>query len=361
MHSGVVVGVGGGRRRLMPRSVVPKDLVHRTRHWSRRRLRGASDTVSSKEFRRIGEVARMEAQLSVGEAGEIAHALVSSLARDLGVRALSIKGPVADHYQLRSPRVAADADILVEPSRFSELCESLQQRGWHKRVGRATPVLLPQHSVTYIHSDWPCDIDVHWMFPGFFRSVDSAFDALWIGRSSLQLAGQEVAIPSRAGAAVVAGLHARRSSRSNRHQREQDGVDEIVLREFTTAQQREFLRIAEAGGALWTLRDLVLRLDYVGSLSDATAHEQRMWDLNRTYLEDGSAVGWWVQIRAVPWCERASLLARALWVPRKDIPRNSSDAVPRWRDALAYQINRWRRGTRAIIRYARGPKGEYRR
>ncbi|HTN56253.1 MAG TPA: hypothetical protein VLZ82_08705, partial [Microbacterium sp.] len=64
------------------------------------------------------------------EANELAHALLARIGQDHGIRTLSIKGVVADRYQLRRPRVAADADVIVDPARFDEFCRALSQHRW---------------------------------------------------------------------------------------------------------------------------------------------------------------------------------------------------------------------------------------
>ncbi|WP_181158129.1 nucleotidyltransferase family protein [Microbacterium sp. MYb64] len=287
----------------------------------------------------------------LAEATTLAHSLVEWVATEREIRVLAIKGPVASHYGLRAPRVSADADVLVEPSRFDDLCVLLEGRGWHERVGRETPSLLTRHSRTFIHDAWPCDIDVHRLFPGFFADPGQAFEALWKGRSSLTVAHVAVSIPSRAGAAVISALHAQRNARSTRNVDELSSLRTVIVQEFDKAERDEFYGIATSGKAVWVLRDIIGELGLGAVFEDVPAEDQRRWDINRTHIEDGSTVGWWIQVHGAPWYRKPAIIFRAAWVPRRDIPRNSLSAIPSRAEAWSYQRARWRRGIRAMLSY----------
>ena len=291
--------------------------------------------------------------LLLSEATTLAHAMTASLARASGIRLLSIKGPVADHYGLRPPRIPADADVWVDPYRFDDFRLLLEARGWHLRVGRETPSLLPQHSFTYIHPAWPCDIDVHWMFPGFFADPQAAFDVVWAGRSDLEIAHVPVTIPSLAGAAVIGVLHALRNIQVARNEDERARIASMLNHQMSEEDRAEFYRIARAGGALWVLRDVIAESRLGDAVSDLTADQKRHWTLFQEYVEDGSAVSWWVQLRSSSWLDKGRLLGRALWVPRVDVPRNDPGMVPTRAEAWTYQRARWARGARSLMRYFR--------
>jgi len=287
----------------------------------------------------------------LAEATALAHALVEWVAAEADIRVLAIKGPVASHYGLREPRVSADADVLVEPSRFAELCVLLEDRGWHQRVGRETPSLLARHSRTLIHDDWPCDIDVHQMFPGFFGDPDQVFESLWEGRATLTVAHVPVTIPSRPGAAVISALHSERNARSARNRDEMAHLSSVIEREFVDAERSEFYRIARTGGAVWVLRDVIEDLGLGAVVEDVPEEDQRRWEINRSHIEDGSTMGWWIQVRSAPWYRKPAVVLHAVWVPRRDVPRNNPGAVPSRADAWKYQLARWKRGVRAVLSY----------
>ncbi len=281
----------------------------------------------------------------------LAHALAAAIARSLDARAISIKGPIAEHYDLRAPRVSADADVLIEPSRYVEFCEALESRGWHTRVGRETPALLPHHSRTFIHKDWPCDIDVHWMFPGFFAGAEVAFDVLWSSRQEVTVAHSPVQAPSKAGAAAIMALHAERDRRSAKHIEEHQLVCAALNESFTTAEREEFVEIARRGRAIWTLRDYFDAADLGPATVDVGAEQRRQWELFSSWVDDASTVAWWQRVRAAPWREKLGWAWRAVWVSRKDLPRNDLEEVPSRQEMWRYQVHRWRRGVEASLRY----------
>lgn len=291
------------------------------------------------------------APLASGDAVDLAHALVARMAVALGVRALSIKGPSTDAYGLRRPRLAADADVLVEPSGFLAVCAELERNGWHVRHGRDTPSILPAHSRTYIRDGWPCDIDLHSWFPGMFRPASDAFDALWRGRSVLTIACSPVLVPSRSGAALIAALHTERSSRASRQRDEGRQLAHVMQTQFAPRDLREFYDLARATGAVWVLRALIAEVHCGPVVKDISTDDARRWDLNRTFNEDGSTVGWIEHWRAVRWTERPRVLLNALWVPRAEIPRNDESVIPGRAEAWRYRAARWSRGFRALRRF----------
>lgn len=289
--------------------------------------------------------------LKIDDATKLAHALAGILARESCARVLSIKGPASDQHRLRSPRVSSDADVLVHPDDFEKFCALLEGRGWHTRYGRETPSLLPSHSRTYIHDNWSCDIDVHSSFPGFFAAPAAAFNALWESRVVLAVAHVDAFAPSRAGSAVVTALHAQRSSQSERHRAEGEHVRQIIASDFRDDEKEEFYRIARAGGAVWVLQDLITTLELGPIVLDAKPDDQRLWTLNRDFNEDGSTLGWLLHWKQARWSRRFSILARAIWVSRADVPRNDPLTLPTRRETWRYRFDRWNRGRVALLRY----------
>ena len=289
--------------------------------------------------------------LSRRDAIPLAHALAARLADRAGIRALSIKGPVADYYGLRAPRLSADADVLVEPDRFDEYCRLLEERGWHQRVGRDTPSVLPPHSRTYIHDSWPCDLDIHWMFPGFFAQPVDVFEVLWSEREELQTGHVEMSAPSRPASAVIGLLHAIRNEQVPRHVAERSALVALVIENFSVKEREAFYSIAKAGGALWVLRDIIDATGVGPVVVDATPDDRRRWLLYSDSVELRAAAGWWEILRATPWWGRAGLVYRAIWVPRADIPRNDRDSPLGILEVVRYQIERMGRGVRGTLRY----------
>lgn len=310
------------------------------------------------------QIGEARASFSLSEANQLAQALLAHVGRESGIRTLAIKGIVADRYGLRAPRTAADSDVMVDPVRFDEFCESLTARGWHLRVEREVPSLLGPHSVTMIHAEWPNDLDIHMRFPGFFADDATTFERLWQTRGEMQIAHIAVPVPSRAASAVIAALHAVRFSKSQRHSGEFDRVADLLEHDFTDAERAEFVDVARVGRAQWVLRDLFLRIGIHYEI-DADARQQYLWTTNRATVEDGAAVSWLNELRAASFRRKPVVLFRAVWISRADIPRNDPSRLPTMSEAWRHRLLRWRRGTAALFHYNRartqrpaGPHGE---
>lgn len=328
------------------------------------RLRSAGDgddeTISlvesrTAEYRRTMSPARTQvgAVLSQPDAVALAHALSGYVGVASESRVLSIKGPAADYYGLRRPHQSADADVIVPPQDFQRFCSALEARGWHQRVARSTPALIEPHSRTYIHPDWSCDIDVHDRFPGFFAAPDAVFDMLWDRRSCLTIGHACIQIPSLEASAVVGLLHALRNMSAPRHRAEWAAIIDALTTTFTSAQREEFIKIAEGGRARWVLRDAFEAMGRGPVERDLTDDEWQIWSNHSLFAADGGAVGWVLALRQGSLRQRASTLARAIWVPRAMIPRNDESTIPSAAEVLSYQWDRWVRGARAIGHFAR--------
>lgn len=154
----------------------------------------------------------------MGQAVDLACALVQYRSETLGIRALVIKGAPLAIQGLRPFRVSSDVDVLVEPGRSDELLRALEQVGWLDRAMNADELTFPRHSHSLINTSWPCDIDLHFRYPGM-ESGD-AFEALWERRQKFRVAGVDVWTPDRIGNALVMALHGLRAPWIERHSAE---------------------------------------------------------------------------------------------------------------------------------------------
>jgi len=292
-------------------------------------------------------VVRSELQLLAQDAVPLAHALSEHVARGLGTRALAIKGPSATHHALREARLSADADIWVEPSGFELFIAALEDRGWHGRVGTEVSRELTEHSVTLIHGEWPCDIDVHREFPGLLAPAVTVFEELWAGRVYLQQACVDIAVPGLAGAILIAALHAIRTpAQSPRHASE---FRQLTARcEFLTPLQREDLaELAAKVNALDTARPF---LDSLGiRLPGPTPYgvSPALDEWRARIAADGSrAAKRWIVVARRPLRQRPAAIWRVLWPPEQDL-RQDNPIIPSGRIAL-----NWAR-TRRLLHVAR--------
>lgn len=284
----------------------------------------------------------------------LAHALCASVGDRNGVRVLSIKGPYAERHGLRPARTAADADVLVEPVGFDRFCAALEGVGWKERVARETPTFIAVHSRTYIHDSWPCDIDVHRWFPGFFADPQIVFDELWEGRGASPIGEITVQFPSRAGTAAIAALHALRNMTIARHQQEWTWVRDALRDDFDDGERKEFVTLVTNGRAQWVLREQLRALTDVVVQDDLSDDERRAWQAHLDFAADGGAASWWMALKRQPLTGWPRFLFRAAWVPRAEIPRNDASTLPTRGQAWSYQVSRWGRGVSATLKYVRG-------
>lgn len=286
-------------------------------------------------------------------AHELAHALVCHIGATTNIRTLSIKGVAAERLRLRKPRSSADADILVDPARYSDLEEELRRRGWRERSIRATPTVLARHSTTLIHDGWPTDIDLHSSFPGFFAPPQVTFDALWESHSNLTIANTTICVPSRAGMAIVLALHALRTPRDPRLREELEQLRVLLNEDFNQDERNDFVRIATSSRAMWTLRDILPATVPAELVSDATPAERQMWIRNQRSVDAGSTEAWVQELAHTSLRHKPAVLLRAVWVPRNEVPRNDPDNLPPLRDLWRYRLKRWSRGLKALMRTIR--------
>ncbi len=261
------------------------------------------------------------AGLSLSEGVELAYAWVQAVADSLGIRVLFIKGLTLQKLGLRRPRVSSDADVLVEPARFDELCQALAAAGWRQRGAGTVWASIPHHSRTYLTDHWPCDLDVHSGFPGFLADPEVTFDALWESRIDLEFAGRRCAVPNRAGAAMVLALHAIRSRADDpRHALE---LAYLVDVPWPAAERAEFRALAARTASTGPLREFFDTMG-LGPLQNSTAIDPvrlREWRIRVTFqvTRGGAMYVRAIAIHAVPLHDRPRVLARLLWPSKADL------------------------------------------
>ncbi|PWJ24448.1 putative nucleotidyltransferase-like protein [Branchiibius hedensis] len=150
--------------------------------------------------------------LPLAAAVSLGHALVADVAEELHLPALFIKGVVAVQQGLRAEDyVPGDVDVLCAADRAPELIDALAARGWRRRPESSAHARFVTHSTALLHPDWPCDIDVHTRFPGFFADPDVVFEALWEHRERHEVAGVELWGPDYPAHALIVLLHGLRT------------------------------------------------------------------------------------------------------------------------------------------------------
>ncbi|MGC0368430.1 nucleotidyltransferase family protein [Microbacterium sp. SLBN-111] len=143
--------------------------------------------------------------------------VVQAFADRHGIRILGIKGQALALQGLRTARSTGDVDMLVDPSRFDELCALLRHHRWRDRDGKILVPLPPEgsasvpHARTLEHPHWPTHLDLHRYYPGFLGPAQETFEFLWDARDRVGDGTLSLEVPARIDHWLLAALHAIRS------------------------------------------------------------------------------------------------------------------------------------------------------
>jgi hypothetical protein len=294
-------------------------------------------------------------ELHQDEAVLLAHALVARLAEDVGARVLFIKGPTAVAQGVRPSRPSADVDVLVDPTAFEALCAAIESAGWRRRFGPSPLAHIKdlsfEHSAHFIHDGWPCDLDVHFTFPGFFAEPGLVFAALWEQRSSQVVAGRPVTTPDVLGQSLVVGLHALRDPHRPKSRADLEHLAALLTRTLDDAGRASLAELSVVTGARDSAREL---LESAGIDVDGPATPSPKLAAWEIFQEFGDTAGsmWLVELRRARWRERPGLLARAALPPRSALFGPDLAGTATRRQVAGAQLARWARALTALPRAA---------
>ncbi|WP_320536361.1 nucleotidyltransferase family protein [Pseudarthrobacter sp. IC2-21] len=253
-----------------------------------------------------------ETRLSIPEGVLLGHALVSRVAYSLGIRAFFIKGPASVLQGLRLPKTSGDVDVFVSPADLGSMVEGLRARGWRERPVDPDTRTFPKHSVTVHHPEWPCCIDVHFRFPGMERDPAECFEVMWTNTEDLELAGQEVRVPSKALGTLMLVLHALRSPHLPACRQELVFLGALTKRESLAVAVWDLSTFVGALAAMRPFLEGLLPPDVTVDWPDAS----REWRNRLMTREPGSAR--LIAITQAPLREKPGMLFRAA-VPRREV------------------------------------------
>lgn len=253
-------------------------------------------------------------QIDLSPFTSLALALVQHRATSLGINVVAIKGPGLYHHDLRTQRSYADADVLVEPDHWHELIDSLKELGWTERPEIDVPGLLPRHSISLYHNDWPCDIDVHHSFPGLFGADQTVFQTIWKSRVETEVAGQSVVIPGRVASAAIHAAHCLRHPASQRHLGELEILVDRVTNSFSAQQLTELVQFGRETGSLTVMKPFFesVGIRTPGLEDDLFGERAVRWRLYIHTHDDGSLGAWLYRLQTAAWREKPGVLVRAL-------------------------------------------------
>ncbi|MBP1135074.1 hypothetical protein JOE31_001306 [Arthrobacter sp. PvP023] len=283
-----------------------------------------------------------ETQLTVSEGVLLGHALVQRVADGLGIRAFFIKGPASVVQGLRRPKTSGDVDVFVHPADLDSMVEGLRGRGWRERPVDPDSRTFPRHSVTVDHPEWPCCIDVHFRFPGMEGEPVDCFEMMWPHTQVLELAGQDVRVPSKALGILILALHALRSAHLPACRQELEFLADLTERETHAAA---ILDISAVTGSLAAMRPFLEDL-LPQTVSVEWPEASTEWRNRVVAKEPGSARI--IAIAQAPVREKPRMLFRAVFpAPEVHLSRNIY-ADMSLRGRLRQHQARWARFLRAL-------------
>lgn len=297
------------------------------------------------------------------EVSPLVQALMGAWAERAGVRALLIKGEIANLLGLRAPRGSIDADLWVSPDAFESFRAFLDDRGWsHHEVVDPTidfgERLSAPHSQTHRHPAWPAEVDVHNRFPGLTAPPQEVFEAFWVRRQRHLIAHQEVWGPDRVGAALIQALHHLRTPTSQRHGAELD-VLVAAVSDWEPSALVELGALADAVGAARTAADFLSRVGAPSSeFADRTDESEfATWQL-ATSVTDLTGFHAVYSIRKAPWKSRPGVLWRHFWFT-PELLRVRDPAV--FESGVRFpvfraRVRRWRSAARDLPRVLRASR-----
>jgi len=271
------------------------------------------------------------------------------------LRNLAVKGGVAAHYCLRPRLVSADADTWVAPSDLNEMIEALARSGWTRREESKHASGLVSHSVTVAHAQWPCDIDVHWTFPGFLGEAGYVFDVLWERRQTMTQAGVEVFIPDRAGAVLISALHALRTPVQTPRHAEEFRMLVDVCAGMSEAERRDIVDLAIQTGAVDTARPFLETLGVPLPEPTPPGVNPALDEWRARVAADG-VVGAQALIAAqrLAWYRRPAAMWHIVWPSERDFRIDHPEVTPGRGPLLRARFARLGRGIRQVPAILRG-------
>ncbi|RNI20925.1 PqqD family peptide modification chaperone [Flexivirga caeni] len=272
----------------------------------------------------------------------LAHALCQSVADAAGIQVLFLKGPTAGAQGLRSADyVSGDVDVLCTREDLPAMEAGLRARGWHPRPVSTGAREFTTHSVTYLHDSWPCDIDIHTTFPGFFADPATVFDSLWQHREEHEFSGIMANTPDRVAQFLVLLLHGLRAPSLARNQREINDAHTLYVDNLAPHERRALRALVESTDCPEPTAEFFAGVGEPVDLPPTPSEGYIMW---RLLTSPSRTENWMLWISRTHGLGVIRVLFRAVVPTRADILTDHPESA---RNTRALLTAYWRRLVRA--------------
>lgn len=262
--------------------------------------------------------------LPLSAAVDLAHALVAHVAMVRGIRVIFIKGPIATRQGLRdADYISGDVDAFCDPDHVDELVAALNERGWYLRPESEGHAKFVTHSITLIHDQWPCDIDVHTSYPGFLAPPRTVFEALWTRCEPHDVAEVECYAPAVSAQTVVLLLHGLRAPYLPKNIREIEAV-RSRLENVSDGELAEIMALIRETGAAEVVHDTFSEMGHDLAVPRHHTVEYLKW---RLVSQPSRTEGWVEAVAETRGRARLTLLYRAVLPTREHLAIDHPEAT----------------------------------
>ncbi len=271
---------------------------------------------------------------------ELVYALIQSVANEHDIPLIFIKGPALHAQGLREREHSGDVDVWADPSRYKDLASALTAWGW--TIARLEFINMTYHSVTAQGSEWGCEVDIHFRFPGIGIDPSSAFCEIRRTGEPRQFAGVNSQVPNRASHAIIYALHLIRPSPGTRVPDRYVQAATDTLRLVGT----EAIKSAVSLGSIDVLRELLTRGLPTACIPDEGPGIPADWEWR---LAPNRARYHLAVLRSLPWRERPRGLKRILWPSEQATQASATIAGRSERSGTRARLARILDGIRQLI------------
>lgn len=288
--------------------------------------------IASADVGHPARVTRLEKPWLLSPLHEFVYALVGSIARDVGIDLVFIKGPVVRKQGLRDHQHSGDVDVWVDPAKIEALTRELHSWGW-KVLRDAWQGTGLHHSDTLLPGVWGCEIDLHRYFPGSVLPRRKAFEVLLAESCMETFAAVSVRVPDQKMHAAILAMNAIRPAAGAARSPRQASKAVAILRRGGPGV------VDKAGtiGAVNALEDVLREAFPEARITVPLLGE---WDVWGYRVEESRARAYISAFRLVPWRRRPRFVWRGIWPTREVALRSDQASRVKSRNTALIRVRR---------------------